>query len=229
MQDYREVIKEHFSSNKLITSLLMYDGVLLGLGLLCLLFSELSIINLSSDILRALGFWCFWIGLAVTYIKKNDVNFSVGLGLYALLYAIDFIVAGVHSTESHSGFYGFMPMFNVIVAAYILIVSDGLKHIQKVFDSQNVSQPAAFGGITPKATSNGLYTCSGCGNIVDRNASFCPTCGTKAPEAITCQQCASPLEDDSRFCGVCGALVQASQNEPGTTATTVKTENVIDI
>lgn len=229
MQDYREVIKEHFSSNKLINNLLAYDGVLLGLGLLCLLLSELSIINLSSDIVRALGFWCFWIGLAVTYIKKNDVNFSVGLGLYALLYAIDFIVACVHSTERYSGFYGFMPMFNVIVAAYILTVSGGLKHIQKVFDSQNEAQPAAARGITPPAASNGIYTCSGCCNQVDRNALFCPTCGTKAPEAKICQQCASPLEEDARFCGVCGAIVKASQNGSGTPATNTETENNVNL
>lgn len=223
MQDYRDVIQEHFNNNQLIKGLWMYDGLLIGLGLLFLLFGEFSIISLSSDIFAALGFWCFWLGIAVTYIKKNEVGLSVGLGGYALLNLVAFLVACVHSAGRYYGFYGFFPLFNLIAVGYLLTISGGIKYYQEFFAGNNVQ--AVHPGTMQQGASESTVACPNCGAKIDQSAPFCSNCGNKTPEARLCRQCGSPLEENALFCVTCGAKVPADQNKTEPEANGIKEES----
>ena len=52
-----------------------------------------------------------------------------------------------------------------------------------------------------------MKKCIQCGNELNDNAQFCPSCGAKQPEkeqTLFCEQCGTKLNPGSRFCPSCG-------------------------
>ena len=224
MQDYRDVIKEHFSNHPLVKTLFMYEELLVGLGLLFLLFSEIPMLSMGTDIFAALGFWCFWVGITGAFIKKNKAVLSLGLGIYILINLVAFIIACVHSIGVYRGFYGFLPLFDAIAAAYILMISGGINYYQELFAGMNIFQPTVYSSSIPQGPSPGSVTCTYCGAKVDQNVKFCSNCGNKTPEVSLCKQCGSPLEENAIFCVKCGVKVETDENVPESGDKEVKVE-----
>jgi RNA polymerase subunit RPABC4/transcription elongation factor Spt4 len=233
MQDYRHALKNHFERKPYLQNLFMADALLFSIGLLFLLFHEFSILTVNTDIFFALGFWFFWIGIALSFVKKSDINLSIGLGLYAILYFVEFIIACVHANGGYggyAGFYGFTSLCNMIVASFLLVMTvRESEYYQKYIEqrkaliqlAQSVPKPQA-----PKVQkfSQGTLRCPECGSFLEQGTVFCTNCGTKIPTGNRCKQCESLLPENTSFCVVCGAKVESAEskeNEPkvGTTVT----------
>ncbi|OLN31728.1 zinc ribbon domain-containing protein [Desulfosporosinus metallidurans] len=210
MQDYRRALKDHFESQPLMRNLFMADIILFSVGLLFLLFHEFSIITLNSDVFFALGFWFFWIGIVLSYIKKSDVSLSIGLGLYALLYLVKFIIACVHSAGGYGGFYGFSPLCNVIVALFFLSLSvRESEYYQQYLEQKKALLLLAQRAPKAQEPEQGMIRCPKCDGTIGLNTKFCPHCGNKIPELKRCKQCESPLPENPSFCVICGAKVES--------------------
>ena len=51
--------------------------------------------------------------------------------------------------------------------------------------------------------------CPSCGAVCsDRNAVFCPTCGSKLSQTVKCSDCGKELPAYTKFCPYCGKPVQ---------------------
>lgn len=225
MQEYRRALKDHFESQPYMHNLFMADIILFGVGLLFLLFHEFSIIRVNSDVFFALGFWFFWIGIVLSFIKKSDVSLSIGLGLYALLYLVEFIISCVHSAGQYGGFYGFSPLCNVIVALFLLTLSvRGSEYYQQYLEQQKALLLFAQSAPKPQKPSQGMIRCPKCGGAIGQNTKFCPHCGYKIPEVKRCKQCESPLPENTSFCVICGAKAESEENGPKAETNGVKLE-----
>lgn len=53
----------------------------------------------------------------------------------------------------------------------------------------------------------GTIVCPGCGIEIERNASFCPNCGTSIPKGNLCANCGAVLDEGAKFCVNCGQKV----------------------
>lgn len=225
MQDYRRALKDHFESQPLMRILFMADIILFSVGLLFLLFYEFSVITLNSDVFFALGFWFFWIGIVLSYIKKSDVSLSIGLGVYSLLYLVKFIIACVHSAGGYGGFYGLTPLCNLIVALFLLTLSvRGSEYYQQYLEQRKALLLLTRSASKPKQPSQGMFRCPQCSSDLGQNTKFCPYCGYKIPEVKPCKQCESPLSEHMSFCVICGAKVESEENEPKSDTNGVKLE-----
>ncbi len=210
MQDYRRSIKNYFESKPYMRDLLMVDIIFCGLGLLFLLFYEFSIIRVNSDVFFALGFWFFWIGIILSFIKNCDINLTIGLGLYAVLYFVKFIISCVCSAYGY-GFYGFSALFNVVVASFLLIlIIKGSDYYQKHLESKKAALKPLQCAPVPKShePARKMIRCPQCEGLIRQDAKFCPTCGYKIPDMKRCKQCGSPLSENTGFCVVCGAKIE---------------------
>lgn len=205
MQNYRQALREHFESQPYLRRLLTVDAAFYGTGLLLLLFHVFSDISVRSDVLFAFGFWLFWIGTGLGFIKKNDVGLSIGLGFYALLCLAGFIRAFTYFSGAYYGFYGFTPLCNLVAASALLTLtvqeSDYYKNYRERQKALLLSQSVMKAQQAPTET----LRCFHCGGVLAENAAFCQRCGTKIPEVTRCGQCGSPLPETVDFCVICGA------------------------
>ena len=49
--------------------------------------------------------------------------------------------------------------------------------------------------------------CMHCGSLVDRDARFCPTCGSSTPFGYHCPNCLRSVEKGQKVCSGCGRLL----------------------
>ncbi|MFT9116347.1 MAG: zinc-ribbon domain-containing protein [Sporolactobacillus sp.] len=212
MKEYRENIKEHFESRTPLHSLLSLDAVFYGVGLLFLFLTGFSLLRVPTDLFSALGFWLFWFGIVLAFIRKGDISLTIGLGIYALLNFIQFINA---CATSSYGFFGFTTLLNTAVDALLLVLTirdaDFYKDYQArqrtavQYQAQYSSEPEPIQSTDTDTGSQFPAWCPNCGSAVDQNTKFCPHCGQKMPEANRCPKCGSPIPAGSRVCIVCGA------------------------
>jgi RNA polymerase subunit RPABC4/transcription elongation factor Spt4 len=47
-------------------------------------------------------------------------------------------------------------------------------------------------------------TCMHCGTLIDRDARFCPTCGSQSPFGYLCPTCLRPVDRSQIVCQGCG-------------------------
>lgn len=66
---------------------------------------------------------------------------------------------------------------------------------------------AAAAAVKPAAAQ--ARKCPSCGAVCsDRNAVFCPTCGSKLSQTVKCSDCGKELPAYTKFCPYCGKPVQ---------------------
>ena len=216
MKEYRRAIKEHFESRTPLHSLLSLDAVFYGVGLLFLFLTGFSLLRVPTDLFSALGFWLFWFGIILAFIRKGDVSLTIGLGIYTLLNFIQFIM--ICATSSY-GFLGFTTLFNTGVGTLLLVLTvrdaDFFKEYQKREKAAAQYQQQYSAEYKQKSSqdSDDLGSqfpawCPECGSAVDQNTKFCPHCGHKMPEANRCPKCGSPIPAGSTTCIVCGASTE---------------------
>ena len=65
------------------------------------------------------------------------------------------------------------------------------------------------------AVSKNTIKCPQCGQKLNKNVSFCYTCGAAVPKEPTpkCTNCGSELVNDAAFCYKCGAKIKKSAEE----------------
>lgn len=213
MKEYRRAIKEHFESCTPLRSILPLDAVFYGVGLLFLLLTGFSLLRVPTDLFSALGFWLFWFGIVLAFIRKGDVSLTIGLGIYTLLNFIQFIMICATSVY---GFLGFTSLLNTAVGTLLLVLTIRDADFYKDYlerqktAAQYQPQYSAEYGQKPLQDSDDLGSqfpawCPECGSAVDQNTKFCPHCGHKMPDANRCPKCGSPIPAGSTTCIVCGA------------------------
>lgn len=216
MKEYRRSIKEHFESCTPLRSILPLDAVFYGVGLLFLFLTGFSLLRVPTDLFSALGFWLFWFGIVLAFIRKGDISLTIGLGIYTLLNFIQFIMICATSVY---GFLGFTSLLNTAVGTLLLVLTirdadfykDYLER-QKTAAQYQLQYSAEYGQ-KPSQDSDDLGSqfpawCPECGSAVDQNTKFCPHCGQKMPEANRCPKCGSPIPAGSTTCIVCGASTE---------------------
>jgi uncharacterized membrane protein len=203
VQNYRLEIKKHFENIPFIQNLLSMDYIFSGLGILFLFFHEFNIVITNSDIFMVLGFWLFLFGIGLSFIKKNDIGLTVGLGLYAVIYLVKFIQACISSGSYYYGygFYGYSALGNLIVSISFTILAVRaseyfIRWSQHRRDSLMLLQNAAM----PMETIH----CSKCNAVIKQSSIFCSKCGHKNIELTRCKHCSSPLAANTKFCTRCG-------------------------
>ena len=88
------------------------------------------------------------------------------------------------------------PIINLILAVL------GILLLKKAPDAA-----AAAAAVKPAAAQ--ARKCPSCGAVCsDRNAVFCPTCGSKLSQTVKCSDCGKELPAYTKFCPYCGKPVQ---------------------
>ena len=219
MQNYRDAIKEHFEKNQLIRNLLAIDFVLFGLGLLLLFLYECNIVLIGTDLFFALGFWLFWFGIALSFLKNSQLSLLIGLGTFILINLVGLIISLVNVFRPYGGFYGVWEILNIGVAMlFAWPTFKGSEYYSKFKEQQRMAPPPPPQYVQPQnqqaAPSANAVRCPSCGAEIHNGAAFCPNCGQKAPEVKRCPQCGSPLRENSAFCVVCGLKVESAAPAP---------------
>ncbi|HQN18749.1 MAG TPA: SPFH domain-containing protein [Syntrophobacteraceae bacterium] len=86
--------------------------------------------------------------------------------------------------------------------------------------------PAMFAASQRKGESDAgpAASCSKCGQVIPREAKFCPHCGHHVLVFIQCTQCGKDLSPDAKFCSRCGSAV--GQKSPEVKCSHCGAENV---
>ncbi len=223
MQNYRLAIKNRFENIQFAQNLLATDFIFSGLGILFLFFHEFSVVTTSSDIFIALGFWLFWFGIALGFVKKNDINLIGGLGLYSVIYLVKFIQACNSSSSYYGyGFYGYSALGNLIVALSLAVLAVRASEYFIRWSQQRKASLVLLQNVTrPMET---VY-CSKCDSAMKQGSTFCSNCGHKNIELKHCKHCNAPLIGNTKFCDSCGARV-APKTVESITKTNDETEKV---
>lgn len=215
MKEYRKAVKKYFESRTPLSSLLSLDAVFYGLGLLFLFLTGFSLLRVPTDLFSALGFWLFWFGIVLAFIRKGDISLTIGLGIYTLLNFIQFVII---CAASSYGFLGFTTLFNTAVGTLLLVLTvrdaDFYKNYQArpktatPYQAQYSEEHESVA--SANADSQFPAWCPECGSAVDQSTKFCPHCGHKMPEANRCPKCGSPIPAGAATCIVCGASTEKS-------------------
>ncbi len=207
MQNYRHAIKNRFENLPFAQNLLSTDFIFSGLGVLFIFFNEFNVVTTRSDIFIALGFWLFWFGIGLSFVKKNDISLTVGLGLYAVIYLVKFI-QDFSASSSYSyygyGFYGYSALGNLIVSLFLVVLA-----VRASVYFINWSKQRKASLILLQNTIRPMETvyCSKCDSAMKQDSVFCPHCGHKNIEIKHCKHCNATLTGNIKFCDSCGARV----------------------
>lgn len=190
MPEYRRAMRERFENAPGFRSLLPLDAVFLGMGLLFLLLTGFGLLRVRTDLFAAFGFWMFWVGAGLAFIRADDAGLILGLGGYSLLNLILFFAA---LARAHGSFAGFTPLFNAAAGGlftYLTIREMGNPPAPRPEPSAPKASPyAAPSG--PKQTPAGPETP--------------PESEEPGAERRICPVCGAELRGDIRFCTHCGA------------------------
>lgn len=106
MGAYRNIsneLKTFFSNHNIFRVLLPLDSVFLFGSLGLMVINRFASIG---SLLSALVYYCFLLGLLLTYANFHERNLFIGLFVYAGIYAFDVIKYGIFNTHRYIYFYG---------------------------------------------------------------------------------------------------------------------------
>lgn len=183
MPEYRRAIRDHFENTPGFRSLLPLAAVFLGVGLLFLLLTGFGLLRVHTDLFAAFGFWMFWVGAGLAFIRRDDAGLILGLGGYALLNLILFFTA---IARAHGSFTGFTPLFNAAAgglfaylaareAGYLSVTPEGAPEPK----NSPYAAPEESAQTPPDASGTARRVCPVCGAELRGDVRFCTHCGAK--------------------------------------------------
>ncbi|MHA1509200.1 MAG: zinc-ribbon domain-containing protein, partial [Promethearchaeota archaeon] len=84
----------------------------------------------------------------------------------------------------------------------------------QVGNVQTTAKPISIASVTKSETPAVKVNCPYCGDEIDKDAKFCPHCGSNIAEKTqdikdtkNCQNCGNELPIEAKFCASCGQAV----------------------
>lgn len=223
MKEYRKAIKDYFTGIAIIKKLMGIDPVIWGVGLVFVVTSY-YVGPLAGGILLGIGIWVLMFGMALAFIKKNDLALLIITGVMTLNYLVVIVLSAINGLLDTAAIFhmlGFAAVgylcFNDSYFADRIKQAKQLKLEQKqqrerellelerakqVIREQQELERAKQAATEQQA--EGAVECAGCGAMLANDSKFCPVCGLRVSVKKICPNCGQTVSPTAAFCDKCG-------------------------
>lgn len=198
MKEYRIALKSHFEAIAGFKKCMDIDFVFWGIGLVFMVLGSF-VGNVAGDVITGIGTWMLYFGMALAFIKKNDLGLLIITGTLTVVYLVVFIIGAANGLAVLSLIFNTIAFGTLFILAYK--ASDAAKkaEIKRTREAMKASKANAV--------------CKSCGAVLAADAQFCPACGQKVPEPARCPQCGASIAEGVAFCDKCGAKLLEEKQE----------------